>query len=124
MTTRILDRAGWTSDNLEPASADEVAALIARAQATYRTIDVQGTLDELGLGHLREPEPETMPWAGWAVPLGYVPEAIARCRGCRLPILWCTTPKGRRSPHDRDGTSHFATCPVASTFRRPRAQKV
>lgn len=57
-------------------------------------------------------------WEGWTIPPGYVPETIRRCRGCDAVILWCVTPNNKRSPHDRDGVSHFATCPEASRFRR------
>lgn len=39
------------------------------------------------------------------------------CRGCGALIHWWETPAGKHSPHDADGTSHFATCPVASRFR-------
>lgn len=41
----------------------------------------------------------------------------ARCDGCRAVMAWWETPAGKRSPHDYDGTSHFATCPKASRFR-------
>jgi hypothetical protein len=64
------------------------------------------------------PDEPTNRWDGWTVPAGYVPVNIARCRGCGEPILWCLTPRDRRSPHDRDGTSHFVTCPDAQAFRR------
>lgn len=59
-------------------------------------------------------------WAGWTIPEGYVPNTVAICRGrgCGAEILWCTTPNNRPSPHDRDGISHFATCPDAPRFRR------
>lgn len=59
-------------------------------------------------------------WAGWTVPTDYRPESIGRCRGCGALVLWCATPSGKRSPHDRDGVSHFATCPEAARFRRVR----
>jgi hypothetical protein len=65
-------------------------------------------------------------WAGWTVPEGYTPITITSCRGCGASILWAKTPiAGRWSPHDRDGTSHFATCPKADLFRgRQRARHV
>jgi hypothetical protein len=41
-----------------------------------------------------------------------------RCRSCDALIGWWTTPRGNRSPHDPDGTSHFATCPTADRWRK------
>lgn len=57
---------------------------------------------------------------GWTIPLGYLPETIRRCRSehCRAQVLWARTPAGRMMPLDRDGSSHFATCPDAARFRR------
>lgn len=40
------------------------------------------------------------------------------CKGCGATIHWWETPAGRWSPHDQDGTSHFATCPKQAEFRR------
>jgi hypothetical protein len=59
---------------------------------------------------------------GWTVPLGYLPDTLGRCRAeaCRAVVLWARTPAGRTMPLDRDGTSHFATCPDAARFRRRR----
>jgi hypothetical protein len=55
---------------------------------------------------------------------GYLFIEARPCRGCGVLIGWWTTPVGKggaggkRSPHDPDGTSHFATCPEAARFRR------
>jgi hypothetical protein len=54
---------------------------------------------------------------GWFRPAGWQIEAIATCRGCRQAISWARTRSGRLSPLDRDGISHFATCPEAERFR-------
>lgn len=53
---------------------------------------------------------------------GYVfqEEAICSDRSCRAVIAWWRTTAGKMSPHDLDGTSHFATCPGAAGFRRGR----
>jgi hypothetical protein len=51
---------------------------------------------------------------------GYTFIHARRCRGCDALIYWWETVAGKPSPHDRDGTSHFATCPKASQFRTPR----
>lgn len=52
---------------------------------------------------------------------GYSPDqASARCRSCSALICWVRTPHGKRMPIDPDGTSHFATCPQADAWRRPR----
>lgn len=67
---------------------------------------------------------ETTP-TGWTVPLGYVADfqnPPAKCRSCHAEVLWTTTPAGKRSPLDRDGKSHFATCPQAKEWRRPSAK--
>ena len=58
---------------------------------------------------------------------------IKRCRDCNAKIIWFTTPTGRRMPVDEDTVeagqyeldlskhrSHFATCPSADKFRKPR----
>lgn len=61
---------------------------------------------------------------------------LAKCRGCKAPIYWAISPKGKKIPLDvrapvyredpgRPGhliegedhyVSHFATCPKASQF--------
>ena len=70
------------------------------------------------------------------------PPELGRCTAstCRKPIEWVVTLKGKRMPvdhpllvervHERadktlvtvidSGVSHFATCPDAGRFRRPR----
>lgn len=60
------------------------------------------------------------PFPGWVVPEGYTADNLGPCRGCGALMLWCITPKGKRSPHDRDGVSHFSTCPMAAAFKRRR----
>lgn len=57
---------------------------------------------------------------GWTIPPGYLPQTLGRCRAdtCRQIVLWTRTPAGRVMPLDRDGVSHFATCPEARRFRR------
>jgi hypothetical protein len=58
---------------------------------------------------------------GWVVPLGYTAEPReppAKCRSCGAEILWAVTPKGKRAPLNRDGTSHFANCPQADSWRK------
>lgn len=49
---------------------------------------------------------------------GYEYQGVGTCRGCRATVYWFITPKGKRSPHDADGVSHFATCPRAQRFRK------
>lgn len=63
-------------------------------------------------------------FAGWHVPgEGWYVVSIASCRGCAASIAWARTPAGRSAPLNRDGTSHFATCPNADAFRRIRAAR-
>lgn len=59
----------------------------------------------------------------------------SRCRWCKAPILWATTPAGKKAPldacpiegldangvHHRIYLSHFATCPHADQVRQQRA---
>lgn len=60
----------------------------------------------------------------WMLPEGYRPKGLGVCRGCNQEILWAVTTAGKNSPHDPDGTSHFATCPQAQRFRdRQKAEK-
>lgn len=59
------------------------------------------------------PEP-----APYAVPTDWIMLGLGACRSCGAPIAWCQTPKGKRAPIDRDGGSHFATCPSADAWRR------
>lgn len=62
-------------------------------------------------------------FAGWIAPPGWELVGLGICRGCREPIAWSRTPAGRSAPLDRDGTSHFATCPEADRFRAGRARE-
>ncbi len=42
----------------------------------------------------------------------------SRCKACNRWIYWITNvTTGKTSPYDKDGTSHFATCPMADRFR-------
>jgi hypothetical protein len=59
-------------------------------------------------------------YAGWHRPQDWEIVSVARCRGCHQLIAWARTPSGRSAPLDRDGVSHFATCPDAARFRRRR----
>jgi hypothetical protein len=42
---------------------------------------------------------------------------IGHCRACPASIIWVITKLGKKAPMNRDGTSHFATCPKAGRFR-------
>jgi hypothetical protein len=54
----------------------------------------------------------------WLVPEGWRADNVGSCRSCGASILWCWTPNGKKAPIDRDGKSHFATCPQADAWRR------
>jgi hypothetical protein len=54
----------------------------------------------------------------WAIPEGYGFLGLGACRSCGQAIAWCLTRNDKRAPIDRDGTSHFATCPSADAWRR------
>jgi hypothetical protein len=42
------------------------------------------------------------------------------CRSCASIVLFVKTRTGAHMPIDPDGTSHFATCPQAARWRKPR----
>lgn len=42
---------------------------------------------------------------------------LSRCKGCRAPIYWVYTPRGKRMPVNADGTPHWQTCPDARKFK-------
>lgn len=49
----------------------------------------------------------------------------SECRSCGEPIIWCVTESGKRMPvdvptDDEPTTSHYATCPDADRWRKPR----
>jgi len=47
------------------------------------------------------------------------------CRSCHAAIVWVKNQKtGKWSPMNRDGTSHFATCPQAKDWRRPAGKPI
>lgn len=70
--------------------------------------------------------PEDLGWrpiaTGRAAPRFPIPEGTraSSCRSCDAAIFWIKTAAGKSMPVDRDGTSHFATCPHAAQHRRPR----
>ena len=58
---------------------------------------------------------------------------ITPCKACRARIIWLKTASGKNMPVDADTVrpadeiydaakhiSHFATCPAAEKFRKPR----
>ena len=46
--------------------------------------------------------------------------AFARCEGCGAAIWFVMTNRGRRAPYTEEALNHFANCPKASEFRRPK----
>ena len=48
----------------------------------------------------------------------------ANCSGCEAPIWWIVNPKtGKKLPITGAALNHFADCPQAARFRRPKPQK-
>ena len=41
----------------------------------------------------------------------------SKCKSCGAEVWWIRTFSGKNMPVDRDGTSHFATCPHADRWR-------
>ncbi len=56
--------------------------------------------------------------AVWTVPEGWRADNEGRCRSCGATVMWCWTQNGKKAPIDRDGKSHFATCPQADAWRK------
>lgn len=56
---------------------------------------------------------------------GYTFGGTSTCTGptCGRIVYWWLTAAGKRSPHDADGISHFATCPDRERFRRQKERK-
>jgi hypothetical protein len=58
---------------------------------------------------------------GWTIPEGYNNAGeVTKCRSCKAEIRWTVSKRGKFAPLNRDGTSHFANCPQAATWRKPR----
>lgn len=49
-----------------------------------------------------------------------IPSGTAQksCRSCGAPMFWVKTRTGRSMPVNADGTSHFASCPEAGSWRK------
>lgn len=43
-----------------------------------------------------------------------------RCRDCGAVVYWVQHKTGRRGIYTPEGVSHFADCPGAAKFRRPK----
>lgn len=53
------------------------------------------------------------------VPDGWDFDNAGKCRSCGAPVGWARhSVTWKKAPFDPDGTSHFATCPDAQTWRR------
>jgi len=78
-------------------------------------------MTETGPATLRfMPDGEDAPWIlpDWAV---YREGAPTTCRSCRAVVLWVESRStGKRAPINPDGISHFATCPDAAKWRKPK----
>ncbi len=72
------------------------------------------------------PLPETL---SELAALGYRRDSVGTCRGCGMTMLWFITPKNARMPFAlKAGTvdqyvPHWANCPKADQFRRPRIER-
>lgn len=44
------------------------------------------------------------------------------CRSCQRPIVWLQHRNGKRVPYTYEGINHFADCPAAGQFRKPRTR--
>ncbi|MEC4804436.1 MAG: hypothetical protein SAJ12_10480 [Jaaginema sp. PMC 1079.18] len=49
----------------------------------------------------------------------------SKCKGCGADILWAKTAAGKFTPLDLDAvTPHWATCPDAANFKKPKPQQL
>lgn len=44
------------------------------------------------------------------------------CKACQAEITWIKTLRGNQTPINKNGTSHWATCPNAKQFRKIRSE--
>lgn len=42
------------------------------------------------------------------------------CRACGRVIWWVKHANGKRAPYTTEGLNHFADCPNANEFRKPK----
>lgn len=75
---------------------------------TWRTEE----LEEVTVG---EPGPIVETEDGSAV--GTQPPEMHPCRACGAPIWWSESAKGKPTPMNADGSSHWGTCPKAAEWR-------
>lgn len=48
---------------------------------------------------------------------------VTRCKDCDQTIWFVPTKHGRRAPYTAAGLNHFADCPGAGSFRKPKPGK-
>ena len=48
---------------------------------------------------------------------------ICKAEGCGQEIWWVVTAKGRRTPVNADGSTHWGQCPGTSRFHRRKDAK-
>jgi len=52
----------------------------------------------------------------YVLPDGRVGE-LGTCRSCGAEVVWVVMPSGKRPPFNKDGVSHFATCPQSTSWK-------
>lgn len=99
-----------------------VGEMAARRQTAHPTAEADGPSTESAVAARKPvgaPPASDRKIVRFDIPVG----AIARpCRSCGAPVYWIQ-PKDKLMPLNPDGTSHFATCPDADTWRKDRTQK-
>lgn len=48
---------------------------------------------------------------------------MAHCSACNAPITWILGKTGSRLPVNPNGSTHWATCPRAASFRNARRER-
>lgn len=43
---------------------------------------------------------------------------VSQCKACGAVIQWVKTEKGKFTPINSDGSTHWATCPEANRFKK------
>jgi hypothetical protein len=52
--------------------------------------------------------------------LSLVAKECRACRACGMTIYMVEHANGKMAPYTADGVNHFANCPKAEQFRKPR----
>lgn len=110
-----------------PMTPEEEAAVSIQKPVSQKPAQVPGAAAAEGVGDAAAPVADhrelfahvTPEGDRFLVPDGWTPgDRSSHCRSCNALILWCTTARGKRSPTNPNGSSHFSDCPDAAGWKR------